>query len=233
MNLQVARAESCLASRAASSLEELAPEPQASYYRARYYDPAVGRFLSEDPIQFNAGGNFYNYVRGNPVLLADPSGRCAICIAAALGALTDVGTQLLFNGFRPRCIDWIEVVVSAAVPAIGVGIGQKFGTINKGLNRGPATPSRPTCRFLKIKGILRIEAHPPGGEYPDWFSYPHFHPDFIPDGAQPIHHWPLVEPLVGIGSRVYHFLKGTNDCECDGNQQGNDFPLPMPNYIEN
>jgi RHS repeat-associated protein len=29
------------------------------YYRARYYDPTVGRFLSEDPLQFEAGTNFY------------------------------------------------------------------------------------------------------------------------------------------------------------------------------
>jgi len=32
----------------------MAPEyPQASYYRARYYDPMAGRFLNEDPVLFN------------------------------------------------------------------------------------------------------------------------------------------------------------------------------------
>jgi RHS repeat-associated protein len=46
----------------------------ASYYRARYYDPAPGRFLSEDPIGFNGGQNFYAYVRNNPLWYADPSG---------------------------------------------------------------------------------------------------------------------------------------------------------------
>ena len=29
------------------------------YYRARYYDPRLGRFLSEDPIGFWGGVNFY------------------------------------------------------------------------------------------------------------------------------------------------------------------------------
>jgi len=33
--------------------------PQVSYYRARYYDPAAGRFLSEDPVEFQGGINFY------------------------------------------------------------------------------------------------------------------------------------------------------------------------------
>ena len=32
------------------------------YYRARYYDPANGRFINEDPVGFKAGQNFYAYV---------------------------------------------------------------------------------------------------------------------------------------------------------------------------
>ena len=74
MNLQVARAESCLASRAASSLEELAPEPQASYYRARYCDPASGRFVSEDPNVLGATRSMYAYVDNEPSGYLDPPG---------------------------------------------------------------------------------------------------------------------------------------------------------------
>ena len=48
-----------------------------SYYRARYYDPNVGRFLSEDPIQFLGGVNFYAYVGNSSVNFADPLGLCA------------------------------------------------------------------------------------------------------------------------------------------------------------
>ncbi len=44
------------------------------YYRARYYDVSAGRFLSEDPISFWAGINFYPYVLNNPVNLVDPYG---------------------------------------------------------------------------------------------------------------------------------------------------------------
>jgi hypothetical protein len=44
------------------------------YYRARYYDPKIGRFISEDPIGFRGGANFYAYAQGNPVLFADPNG---------------------------------------------------------------------------------------------------------------------------------------------------------------
>jgi RHS repeat-associated protein len=45
-----------------------------AYYRARYYDPMIGRFISEDPSGFAAGINFYRYVRNNPATLTDPQG---------------------------------------------------------------------------------------------------------------------------------------------------------------
>jgi len=49
-------------------------ETNLYYYRARYYDPAIGRFVSEDPTGFKAGINYYRYVRNNPVNLTDPTG---------------------------------------------------------------------------------------------------------------------------------------------------------------
>ena len=45
-----------------------------AYYRARYYDPQTGRFVSEDPLGLGAGINFFVYIDNNPVLLVDPSG---------------------------------------------------------------------------------------------------------------------------------------------------------------
>jgi RHS repeat-associated protein len=44
------------------------------YYRARWYDAKVGRFISEDPIGFGGGVNQFAYVRGNPTNRTDPSG---------------------------------------------------------------------------------------------------------------------------------------------------------------
>jgi RHS repeat-associated protein len=50
------------------------------YYRARYYDPVTGRFLSEDPLRFFAGEvNFYPYAEQNPVNLSDPLGLLCKC----------------------------------------------------------------------------------------------------------------------------------------------------------
>ena len=42
------------------------------YLRNRYYNPAVGAFITEDPIR--DGSNWYSYCGGNPVMFVDPSG---------------------------------------------------------------------------------------------------------------------------------------------------------------
>jgi uncharacterized protein RhaS with RHS repeats len=52
------------------------------YYRARYYDVQIGRFVIEDPTRHRSGQlNYYSYVADNPVNYRDPRGlkvyRCS------------------------------------------------------------------------------------------------------------------------------------------------------------
>ncbi len=49
-------------------------ETNLQFSRARYYDPSTGRFLSEDPIGFNGGFNFYRYVGNSSTNLVDQLG---------------------------------------------------------------------------------------------------------------------------------------------------------------
>ncbi len=79
------------------------------YYRSRYYDPTVGRFLSEDTIGFSSGDfNFYRYVENSPVNNVDPGGYGFVTIVVVAGikitvaAAIAVGAIDVFRGWFER-----------------------------------------------------------------------------------------------------------------------------------
>jgi RHS repeat-associated protein len=57
------------------------------YYRARYYDPTLKQWASEDPIGIAGGLNVYNYVERNPVSFTDPDGLKTMQCTKPLNAL--------------------------------------------------------------------------------------------------------------------------------------------------
>ncbi|NBR07889.1 MAG: RHS repeat-associated core domain-containing protein, partial [Planctomycetes bacterium] len=72
------------------------------YYRARWYDPGSGRFISQDPIGFEAGDpNLYRYVGNAPGDGTDPSGLAKINLGNIKDGRVPVGYQgswILFYG---------------------------------------------------------------------------------------------------------------------------------------
>jgi RHS repeat-associated protein len=75
-------------------------------YNARFYDPALGRFLQPDPIVPEPGNpqalNRYAYVYNNPLRYTDPSGHVPVIlvmmgIGAVSGALINYGVQVAAN----------------------------------------------------------------------------------------------------------------------------------------
>jgi RHS repeat-associated protein len=57
-----------------------------TYYRARHYSPAWGRFLQVDPMRYAGGANLYAYVGNDPLNGIDPSGLSADSPIAAPAA---------------------------------------------------------------------------------------------------------------------------------------------------
>jgi RHS repeat-associated protein len=97
------------------------------FYRARYYNPETGRFISEDPIGLLGGINEYAYVGDNPTGYVDPSGldkqaperkdECWNGIGeASLGLLTTVGA-----------VGVVVYIGPEAVAAAGLEVGIEGG----------------------------------------------------------------------------------------------------------
>jgi RHS repeat-associated protein len=70
------------------------------YYRARYYDPSIGRFISEDPIHFNGGINFYRYADNAPTNWTDASGLSPQDVQNLINSFNNTVNFLNHNGLR-------------------------------------------------------------------------------------------------------------------------------------
>ncbi|MCF6216298.1 MAG: RHS repeat-associated core domain-containing protein, partial [Emcibacter sp.] len=119
------------------------------YYRARYYSPAIGRFLQTDPIGYGDGLNWYAYVGNDPVNLNDPMGlakcgdlegqECEDALDDADQArddleevenlLKEIATQIKENG-----ADSLTDAQQTIVDAVKDKFGNKFGSA-KGLTK--------------------------------------------------------------------------------------------------
>jgi len=114
---------------------EFDPESGLLYYRARYYDPSIGRFLGEDPLAFKGVQiNLYSYVENNPVNAKDPRGlqteRGCDCpggmwsgSGGSVGGILGLGGR--FSGiYRLSC--WSEVKscwIMTTCTGLGAGLG--------------------------------------------------------------------------------------------------------------
>lgn len=109
-------------------------EPDAAtgliYFRARYYDPALGRFLQPDPLGFVDGFNAYKYALNNPVNYIDPWGTTAIGASNTLESstigffsdLADGASNAWTNGSTSDRIVMVSTAAGtlfSAVPIVG------------------------------------------------------------------------------------------------------------------
>jgi RHS repeat-associated protein len=114
------------------------PEAQLYNYKARVYDPVMGRFLQTDPIGYKSDINAYNYTRGDPINQTDPTGTAFFTCPGATftipGPPTDgAGDPIVYapgTGFS--CTGSVDLPVAPT----GAGVGGGGGT-------SPSTPHPP------------------------------------------------------------------------------------------
>ena len=102
---------------------EWEPEVGMYFYRARYMDPRLGRFISQDPLAFSAGDiNIYAYVLNAPINYVDPYGL-DVTVTLYEGAHgfghTGIGVNTSSTeGFYPRDGGGFRVIAGMDVPGI-------------------------------------------------------------------------------------------------------------------
>ncbi|HAG75476.1 MAG TPA: Rhs family protein [Thauera sp.] len=96
------------------------------YYKARFYSPALGRFLQTDPIGTADDLNLYAYVGNNPVNFSDPTGLAAEDLklfAGKVGGSIDNWWDRSVAGFQSATLgDTIEKSIQGLNPAMGAGV---------------------------------------------------------------------------------------------------------------
>lgn len=119
---------------------EFDSETNLYFYRARYYDPNPGRFLSEDPAKFKGGANFYRYVKNNAVNRVDPFGLNP-------GAFALPWWWWILD--NPIVLP--VVTVGAGGAAIIIGIGEAVLAPATGIDDARAIPKPVPCDKKKSK----------------------------------------------------------------------------------
>ncbi|WP_263452349.1 PKD domain-containing protein [Hyalangium gracile] len=99
------------------------------HFGARDYDPALGRWISKDPLLFHGGStNLYAYADGDPINHIDPSGTLALLLflpyleSALLGAGSELLWKLLLERKRLECLtweDWLWILAAGVTGPLG------------------------------------------------------------------------------------------------------------------
>jgi RHS repeat-associated protein len=114
------------------------------FYRARFYNPPLERFISEDPLGIRGSSpNLYSYVLNSPINSKDPSGRTTVNLGGNISISTE-GINI-FNYSGGIVIDSNGNI--AVYNTFGAGAAVNTGLSGSLSLTGGASSGRTVCSF--------------------------------------------------------------------------------------
>jgi RHS repeat-associated protein len=115
------------------------------HYRARFYAPALARFVSQDPFETEPGyGNRFAYARNNPLLYTDPTGEQSqggipapmllkpiespLVSAAAIGGIISTGIAQVGVGAVTAVVGAQSIPLTGPAGLVVAGAGRLVAT---------------------------------------------------------------------------------------------------------
>jgi RHS repeat-associated protein len=136
------------------------PETGLIYYRARWYEPSLGRFLSEDSVGFAAADtNLRRYVFGSPMMGVDPSGLITTADYAKLkSAVVAAGKQCAQALGITLAEKGVEIGIYMFLAEAQVYVGQTLDDFDVRKNRHIARLKDQGIKLVKeaFEPILRV-----------------------------------------------------------------------------
>jgi len=147
------------------------------YYRARYYDPRVGRFLAEDLLGLSRPGRVYPYVGSNPTTLVDPMGlwQTKRVVRGAIAATTSVVAMTVMVGAvasipaTEGLSTPVAVGLAATAYASSVGFSAGVTEVIRGIVE-PADSSAPSIPTPYISTLTITVATGGNLEIANWYN---------------------------------------------------------------
>jgi RHS repeat-associated protein len=180
------------------------------YFRARYYDPIMGRFLSTDPMGYQDSMNLYQALNMNPVNFVDPFG------------------EAVMPGVEPEVVKsaYVQFIQSGDSPDTALRKLEEYGYIDSEigykLSLVTSAHAEPGAQVLGTAAYVMFEFSP-AGVFKDAVSLP-FGKDLV--SGEKLKWWqkaliatPFVIKAISKGSKLIKVLS-------EGIEEGSDLAKP-------